>query len=316
VRSFAVPEVVRAKAGDRWVSDLPGVVAALEEQWGIVVGEPLGGGTSAYVATATSPAGPAVLKVSVPGVGFAAEVRTLVAADGRGYVRVLAADLQREAALLEALGPALNRSGLAPEKQLVVLGTLLPQAWTVPPDRVASPDSAGSPDRAPYDKAAALGRSVSELWERTGGPCRPEVLDRARAYAARRSAAFDPRRCVVVHGDATAANVLRRPAAANVLRSGDGYVLVDPDGFLGDPAYDLGVAVRDWCPELLAAADPSALLASWCRLLADQTGHDPDAVWEWGYLERVSTGLYALSLGADDLARPLLATAEALLASR
>jgi streptomycin 6-kinase len=148
---------------------------------------------------------------------------------------------------------------------------------------------------------------VSDLWERTRGPCRAEVLDRALAYAARRSAAFDPGRCVVVHGDAAAANVLLRP--------GDGYVLVDPDGFVGDPAYDLGVAVRDWCPELLAAADPSALLASWCHLLAEQTGHDPDAVWEWGYLERVSTGLYVLSLGADDLARPFLATAEALLGS-
>jgi len=38
---------------------------------------------------------------------------------------------------------------------------------------------------------------------------------------------------------------------------------------------------------------------------------DPDAIWEWEYLERVSAGRYALSPGADDLARPLLTTAEA-----
>jgi streptomycin 6-kinase len=31
-----------------------------------------------------------------------------------------------------------------------------------------------------------------------------------------------------------------------------------------------------------------------------------------GFLERVSTGLYVLSLGADQLARPFLATAESI----
>jgi streptomycin 6-kinase len=39
---------------------------------------------------------------------------------------------------------------------------------------------------------------------------------------------------------------------------------------------------------------------------------DPAAIWEWGFLERVSTGLYVLSFGADQLARPFLATAEAI----
>ena len=113
------------------------------------------------------------------------------------------------------------------------------------------------------------------------------VVDEALRCAERRSAAYDPDRCVVVHGDAAAANVLRRP--------GDGWVFVDPDGFVGDPAYDRGVAVRDWCAELLAAADPRTLLRSYCVLL----GGDPAATWDWGFLERVSTGLYLASLGGD-----------------
>jgi streptomycin 6-kinase len=28
-------------------------------------------------------------------------------------------------------------------------------------------------------------------------------------------------------------------------------------------------------------------------------GGDPDATWDWGFLERVSTGLYVASLGGD-----------------
>jgi streptomycin 6-kinase len=265
-----VTDLAGAKGGDRWLAGVPATIAALEERWGITVGERLAGGTASYVATAVTATGePAVVKISVPGVDFGREVRTLRAAGGRGYVRLLAADLDLNAALLEPLGGSLSGSGLPPERQLAVLADLLPLAWAVPPDRLA-----------PTDKAADLAEFVGSLG-------RSAVVDEALRCAGRRSAAYDPDRCVVVHGDAAAANVLRRP--------GDGWVFVDPDGFVGDPAYDRGVAVRDWCAELLAAADPRSLLRSYCLLL----GGDPDATWDWGFLERVSTGLYVASLGGD-----------------
>jgi streptomycin 6-kinase len=275
--------MAEAKFGPGWTAHVAGTIEALEREWAIRVGERLPGGTSSYVARATTATGePAVLKISVPmpAVDFAREIRTLRAADGRGYVRVLAHDPARNAALLEPLGGSLSRSGLAPQRQLAVLAGLFPLAWAVPPS--------GSPT----DKAAALAEFVASF-----GPS--AIVDEALRCAERRSAAYDPDRCVVVHGDAAAANVLRRP--------GDGWVFVDPDGFAGDPAYDRGVAVRDWCDEVLAAADARGLLLSYCRLL----GGDVDATWDFGYLERVSTGLYIRSLGGD--ARPHLDSARTLL---
>jgi len=270
-----VTDLAGAKGGDRWLAELPATIAALERRWGITVGERLAGGTASYVAAAVTATGePAVVKISVPVVDFEREVRTLRVAAGRGYVRLLAADLDRNAALLEPLGGSLARSGLPPEDQLAVIADLLPLAWAVPRDALV-----------PTDKAADLVEFVGTLGSSAVGSS--AVVDEALRCAERRSAAFDPDRCVVVHGDAAAANVLRRP--------GDGWVFVDPDGFVGDPAYDRGVAVRDWCAELLAAADPRTLLRSYCVLL----GGDPDATWDWGFLERVSTGLYLASLGGD-----------------
>jgi streptomycin 6-kinase len=269
-----------AKGGDRWLANLPATIAALERRWGITVGERLAGGTASYVAAAVTATGePAVVKISVPVVDFEREVRTLRVAAGRGYVRLLAADLDRNVALLEPLGGPLTRSGLPPEGQLAVIADLLPLAWAVPRDALV-----------PTDKAADLVEFVGTLGSSAVGSSAvgsSAVVDEALRCAERRSAAYDPGRCVVVHGDAAAANVLRRP--------GDGWVFVDPDGFVGDPAYDRGVAVRDWCAELLASADPHALLRSYCVLL----GGDPDATWDWGFLERVSTGLYLASLGGD-----------------
>jgi streptomycin 6-kinase len=265
-----VTDLAGAKGGDRWPAGLAATIAALEDRWGIRVGARLAGGTSSYVATAVTATGErAVVKISVPTIDFGREVRTLRAAAGRGYVRLLAADLDRNAALLEPLGGSLPDSGLPPERQLAVLADLLPLAWAVPRDNLP-----------PTDKAA-------ELAEFIGSFDRSAVVDEALRCAARRSAAYEPDRCVVVHGDAAAANVLRRP--------GEGWVFVDPDGFVGDPAYDRGVAVRDWCAELLGARDPRPLLRSYCLVL----GGDPDASWDWGFLERVSTGLYLVSLGGD-----------------
>lgn len=34
----------------------------------------------------------------------------------------------------------------------------------------------------------------------------------------------------------------------------------------------------------------------YCRQIAARTGMDVAAIWEWGFLERASTGLYLLSL--------------------
>lgn len=53
-------------------------------------------------------------------------------------------------------------------------------------------------------------------------------------------------------------------------------------------------------------------MRSYCALLADRTAVDQRAIWEWGFLERVSTGLYVLDFGAEELGRPFLDTAELL----
>ena len=292
-------------AGAAWLDRLPGLVAELERRLSVQVVESLTGGTSAYVGLArTADGDDVVLKVSVPDPDFADEIGTLERAEGRGYVRLLAHDEAERAMLLEALGTSLDRSGLPPDEQIAIMARLLAQAWTVP--RAATGGSA-----EPTDKASSLARLVRENAGKTDHPFPPQVVDQALLYADRRAAAFRPDTCVLLHGDAAPANAL----AARAPRPGaeTGYLLVDPDGFAGDPAYDVGVALRDWHPELLAADDPGRLARRYAELLAAGSGLDAQEVWEWGYLERVSTGLYVLAFGAAVLARPFFRTAELLL---
>lgn len=302
---LVVPAVVRAQAasapgGAAWLAGLPGMLTALEQAWAVEVVGWLHGGTTSVVARARTLDGrPVVVKAAVPGAWFTEQVHALRAADGDGFVRVLAFDAGRHAALLEALGPSLQDSGLPPDGQLPVLARLLRRVWRRPGE--------GEPAR---DKAAELAELVLQLWEQLGRPCSEQVVDQAVRCARRRSAAFDPQAAVVLHGDAAAANAARVLTA----RAGteDGYVLLDPDRFVGDRTYDLGVALRDWSAQLCAAAEPGRLLDGWCRLVAGLTSTDPAAVRDWSFLERVSTGLYVSSLTDDGSGHDHLRSAQAL----
>lgn len=282
--------------GAAWLKALPTVVDELAEQWKIAVGEPLTGGSAGFVARVRTPDGDAVLKVMIPGEGGDAQIRTLQAARGRGYVRLLAADVRHEAMLQEALGPSLDALSPPPEEAIRLLCAALLEAWTVAP--VPATDGPG--------KAEQLAALVREVGGRRQVP--DGIVRRALRCAERRAA--DPATAVLVHGDPHTANLLKVPSPREGAPSG--FVFVDPDGFLAEPAYDAGVVLRDWCPELLAAPDPGRLARRYCALLAAGTGLDETAVWEWGYLERVTTGLHLLDLGAADLAGPFLRTASLL----
>ena len=74
--------------------------------------------------------------------------------------------------------------------------------------------------------------------------------------------AHDNERSVLVHGDVH---------QWNTLEAGGGFKLVDPDGLLAEPEYDLGVMMREDPVELLYG-DPFAR----ARHFAAATGLDPD----------------------------------------
>ncbi len=89
-----------------------------------------------------------------------------------------------------------------------------------------------------------------------------------------------------------------------------GFKLVDPDGLEAEPEYDLGIIMRE-DPLDLMVGDPTAR-AEW---LARRTGLDPRAIWEWGVVERVSTGLLGTSVGLQPVAAQMLAAAERIAAA-
>ncbi len=78
---------------------------------------------------------------------------------------------------------------------------------------------------------------------------------------------------------------------------------------LAEPEYDLGIIMREDPIELLDG-DPHER----ARWLAARTGLDATAIWEWGVVERVATGLLGVKIDLQPVADEMLAAADAVAA--
>ena len=288
-----MPPVVREKAlavgAGAWLDALPPLVRSIELDWGLAVGRPYRDSTEAFVAEATCEDGtPAVLKLIVPRDDNAAahEATALRLAAGEGCPRLLRDDVKRGALLLERLGRSLHDLGLPIGRRHEILIGAAARVW-----RPAA--GCGLPTGAA--KAAWLAEFIASIWEEVDRPCSECAVEHALQCADRRGRAHRDEIAVLVHGDVH---------EWNALEAGDGFKLVDPDGLLAEPEYDLGIIMRE---------DPrEGDLHERARWLAQRTGLDEKAVWEWGVVERVSTGLLGTRVGLQPVARQMLAAADEL----
>jgi streptomycin 6-kinase len=304
VPSLEIPEIVRTRAllrgdeGQAWIDALPAIVGSLARDWDLEIGGVLTGGTGGLVAACRTADGQdAVLKVVMSeAAGGNDQLRALLAFKGRGYVEVLRHDEPRNAMLLERLGPQLSELGLPISAQIEVICATLRETWT------SAPDGHGFMTGA--EKAESLAAFILDLWRELAGACSQRTVDIACDFVDARRAAFDPAACVLAHGDAHAANVLAVP--------GDDrrFKFIDPDGLFIERAYDLAIPMREWGAELLDG-EPAALGQRRCEQLAHLTGVEAEPIWQWGFIERVSTGLLLHQLGQHEEAREFLTVADA-----
>lgn len=286
VIEIGVPDLVSQRAtrngaaGARWLDELLGVVEQLAQRWELELGAAYTGGTAGYAVGATDAFGRGcVLKVAMPldmdeRDAFARSVRAHELADGRGCAQLLAYDVSAPAMLLERLGPNLADLNVSIPEILVAVAVTLRSFWR-PVER--SDGLRSGPDQARW-----LSRYISHSWEQLGRPCEKAVVDRAVEFCGRRIDQFDTSRAVLVHGDAHGWNTLDA--------GGGTYKFVDVEGLWSEREHDLGVAMREY-NEPFINGDTPRLVRERAAMLAEACSVDSQAVWEWGFIERVSTGL-------------------------
>lgn len=292
--SLAIPDQVRkaaiADGNGSWLDELPGVVESLAQEWSLTIGSSLAGGHAALVVEVTLVDGtPAVLKIGVPGLDVRQEATVFRLANGEGCAELLGEDMDRQALLLERLGAPMYDIVADPASRLNLLCELAVRLW-----RPLGPDI-DLPTGAQL--AEQYADRLPKLWEQAGRPCSPATVADALDCMNRRRVAHDNRSAVLVHGDIH---------ELNALQASDGsYKLIDPSGLRAEPACDLGTIVR-------CNPDLGDDLRARTEQLASRTGVDATAIWEWGTIHRVVSGVYACKIGFQPFGDLLLAEADRL----
>lgn len=210
------------------------VVELLCARWSLRVENPFPrtpGSPGNFVATVTRADGtPAVLKVS----GYVAETRTEIEAlriwNGSGAARLLEAEPELGALLLERVQPGTMLVELGDDEKMVrVAADILRQLWRAVPEE----HGLQSLERwcAAYDRnREALRKGVEGF---------PVALFE-RADELRRELLASTREQVVLHGDVHHFNVLRSDRAE--------WLAIDPKGLFGDRCFDLCQFLRNPAP--------------------------------------------------------------------
>jgi streptomycin 6-kinase len=205
-----------------WLDGLPDLLTQLEFRWSIRIGEPFENATCSWAApVACTSAYPAILKVAMPHMEGRDEIRGLQFWSGDGTVRLLEAEVESGAMLIERCMPGSTLHSEHESRQDEIIAQMLKRIW-----RHTSPESSLSCFR-PLSQ-------LIEFWNDETTYQRHFWID-----------------SVLVIEGLTVMAELAKPSstdvllttdlhADNVLRSErEPWLVIDPKPFIGDRSYDL-----------------------------------------------------------------------------
>jgi streptomycin 6-kinase len=259
-------------AGRDWIDGLPAVLESHLHGWALVPAGPARYGYAGMVAPVRRADGsPAGLKVSWLDGGRCAEAEALAAWDGRGAVRLLDRDDAAGVLLLEWLDPHRSVAGLDRLAAAAVVGEVC--------RRLAAPAPAGLPSLE--ETAVRWAGELPATWERLGRPFDRRWLDAAVATC-RELGPRQPRR--LLHGNLRFEHVLRAER--------EPWLAIDPNGMVGDPAYEVAPLLGQLCSGLAAEPDRRGAVAARLEAFTDAARVDPVRAGRWAHAYHVSEALW------------------------
>ena len=127
----------------------------------------------------------------------------------------------------------------------------------------------------------------------------PQLTDEPRALAPfighaqalRKQLLSTQQKTVFLHGDFHHSNILSSDAQQ--------WVVIDPDGAIGDPIYDLAVYIRNPLADLIELPNAQALIQNRITDFAALLSHDAQRIYDWTYLQAVTSAYWSIEDGLD-----------------
>lgn len=271
--AFARSTVEReGEPGAAWLAELPGIVEELLGRWDCVPdGRVVHGGVGVIVPVRRRGGESAVLKVSFPHPGNVHEPDAFAAWAGRGAVLLYERDDERFAMLLERAHTS-TLAEVDDADEVVTVAGLLNRRLAVP-----------APPHLPRlrGKAEAWEEQLREDDAELAHTMAPYVVDAAVATVRELGRAQPD---VLIHGDLHQRNILRADR--------EPWLAVDPKGYVGDPAYDVGALLKSRALTFLEADDPRKALHRTLDVFAEAAELDRERAQRWAQFHAVQAAFW------------------------
>ena len=251
--------------GRAWLASLPSLLEQLADKWEITEMHPMPNLSYNYVVSGIKKGMPVILKIGNV-VGFdssavAREAAALTALSGP-CVKILAQEDRLGALLIERVLPGTMLKEFFPERDTeciyVISGIIKAFRRCQNPAPLFLPIS---------DILKTLDKdwSLMDYHLQKARPLRTSLL----ATTTKR---------ILLHGDLH---------HENILRQGDTWRVIDPKGFVGDPAYECAVSIYNPFPEILACPDIHIIIRNRVRMFAELLSLDERRIAQWAYVQAV-----------------------------
>lgn len=273
---------LHGEAGELWLANLPALIEKYAEKWNFKIEESPLALTYNFVIPVRLRTGlAAVFKVGFPGQVLDQEIRALQCFNGHGAVKLLKSDGSSGALLLEKVEPgtSLQNFSIKDDAEGIeitanVISTLhgVGNSATEFPtlkdrlDDLHAAKLAVDEKRAPFD-LALIASAIAEC---------QRLLDSTE-------------KTVLLHGDLH---------PGNILRSGENWLAIDPQGVIGDPCFEVAAFIRN-PSSISSTVGLGEVLVRRMDLFSELLGLDRNRVWGWCFVQTLVSAWWVYSDHGD-----------------
>jgi len=193
--------------------------------------------------------------------------------DGMGCVKLLNYNEQYKALLIEYVQPGVSLKSFFPKEDdaaIKITATLIKKLHE---GKELSDQLSGY---------ATVEKQLHLLSTFSSRKISAEILQKAQKTAARLVATQG--QLYLLHGDVH---------HENILQSGDDWVVIDPQGVIGELAYEVCAFIRNPIPELLEQQNPEKIIQRRIDLFADFLPIDRQRIIDWSFVQAILCACWA-----------------------
>ena len=259
--------------GQQWLDELPSIIAKVAKEYHLTDLAPVSNMSFNYVASGYQDSRPIILKLGLNSKALVKETHCLRAFANHATAEVLAND--NNMIIMERAVPGTTLKEYFPAKDI--------EATTVFCSVLNELHSANIPDKHDFYHVKDLLKTLDNKLD-----IPDSILSKSRRLRDNLLSSTDKK--VLLHGD------LHHD---NILKNGDGWLAIDPKGFIGDPAFEPATYLCNPIPELLQEDNPSEIIASRIKLCSKELGISKQRITDWLYAKSVLCWAWSLDDNLD-----------------